>query len=273
VVLRGAVLYVGNIGDSRTYLVRGGRIKQLSQDHSLVGEQLRRGLITEEQARASTIRNVITRAVGHNAQVEPDIFAFTVEAGDRLLLCSDGLHGLVENAELAQIVDKEPLDEGVRTLIALARERGGPDNITALVISIDQLGTMGGTSDSETAPIVIGNSDDTPRVLPRLDDVEMLEAVGSASDEQPTAPIPPLAVPARAVPPGWGGNRRSRHAETGESACPAHNKRGTARAGMDLRDRAARDRGATRSGELLLHRGAARRAPGDGATCRRTCSH
>jgi serine/threonine protein phosphatase PrpC len=201
VVLRGAVLYVGTIGDSRTYLVRGGRIKQLSQDHSLVGEQLRRGLITEEQARASTIRNVITRAVGHNAQVEPDIFAFTVEAGDRLLLCSDGLHGLVENAELAQIVDKEPLDEGVRTLIALARERGGPDNITALVISIDQLGTMGGTSDSETAPIVIGNSDDTPRVLPRLDDVEMLEAVGSASDEQPTAPIPPLAVPARAVPP------------------------------------------------------------------------
>lgn len=153
VVLHGGFLYVGNIGDSRTYLLRGGRIKQLSQDHSLVGEQLRRGLLTEEQARASTIRNVITRAVGHDVQVEPDVFAFTVEAGDRLLLCSDGLHGLVENAELAQIVGTGPLDEGVRALIALARERGGPDKITALALSIDHLGAAAGdASDSGAGP-------------------------------------------------------------------------------------------------------------------------
>lgn len=212
VVLHGTFLYVGNIGDSRTYLVRGGRIKQLSQDHSLVGEQLRRGLLTEEQARASTIRNVITRAVGHNEEVEPDIFAFTVEAGDRLLLCSDGLHGLVENGELAQIVGTGPLDEAVRALIALALERGGPDNITALAISIDQLGAMAGeANESGTAPIDIGAGHDTPLVLPRLDDVEVADTVTSAPDEQPTVPIPPLAagaapaapalVPPHAAPP------------------------------------------------------------------------
>jgi len=195
VVLHGRFLYVGNIGDSRTYLVRGGRIKQLSQDHSLVGEQLRRGLLTEEQARASTIRNVITRAVGHNEEVEPDIFAFTVEAGDRLLLCSDGLHGLVENGELVQIVGTGPLDEAVRALIALARERGGPDNITALAVSIDQLGAVAGeTNESGTAPIVIGAGDDTPLVLPRLDDVEVADTATSVPDEQPTVPIPPLTA-------------------------------------------------------------------------------
>ncbi len=133
--------------------------------------------------------------------MEPDVFAFTVEAGERLLLCSDGLHGLVENAELAQIVGAGPLDEGVRALIALARERGGPDNITALALSIDQLGAAAGdASDSGTTPIVIGAGDDTPRVLPRLDDVEMTDAGTSATDEQPTVPIPPLAAPAAPSP-------------------------------------------------------------------------
>ncbi len=205
VVLRGTVVHVGNIGDSRTYLIRGGRIKQLSQDHSLVGEQLRRGLLTEEQARASTIRNVITRAVGHNAEVDPDLFAFTVEAGDRLLLCSDGLHGLIENAELARIVGTEPLEEleeAVRTLIALARERGGPDNITALAVGIDQLGAAADdASAAVTTPLVIGAADDTPRVLPRLDDVEMMDEGASTLDEQPTMPIPPLAASAPTARP------------------------------------------------------------------------
>ncbi len=202
VVLHGKVLYVGNIGDSRTYLIRDGRIKQLSQDHSLVGEQLRLGLLTEEQARASTIRNVITRAVGHDTQVEPDVFVFTVEAGDRLLLCSDGLHGLVENAELAQTLGTGPLEEAVRALIALARERGGPDNITALALSIDQLGTaVEAASDRGIAPIVIGAGDDTPRVLPRLDDVELMDAAPRTPDEQPTVSIPPLAVHPSTAPP------------------------------------------------------------------------
>jgi len=202
--LRGRTLHVGNIGDSRTYLLRGGRIKQLSHDHSLVGEQLRLGLLTEAQARASTIRNVITRAVGHDTQVEPDVFAFTVEVGDRLLLCSDGLHGLVENAELARIAGTGPLDEAVRALIALARERGGPDNITALALRIDQLGSADVTSAGVAAPIVVGTGDDTPRVLPRLDDVEVQDAGGAATDEQPTVPLPLVGAgtsPAPATPP------------------------------------------------------------------------
>jgi len=159
---------------------------------------------------------VITRAVGHNAEVDPDLFAFTVEAGDRLLLCSDGLHGLIENAELARIVGTEPLEEleeAVRALIALARERGGPDNITALAVGIDQLGAAADdASAAVTTPIVIGVADDTPRVLPRLDDVEMVDEGAGTLDEQPTMPTaaatpppPPPRTAPKAAPraPVW----------------------------------------------------------------------
>lgn len=230
-LLRGNALYVGNIGDSRTYLIRDGRIKQLSHDHSLIGEQIRRGLLTEQQARASAIRNVITRAVGYSAEVEPDVFAFTIEADDRLLLCSDGLHGLIENEELAHILGTGPLDEAVRAAIALARERGGPDNITALALKIDRLGaavaaasdqpeaaraaaatdrletTSAAVADAETSPFALIQGDDTPRTLPP----RAASQGGAGRRAQPgvpparTAPSPPPApvtvLPAPAGPP------------------------------------------------------------------------
>lgn len=170
ILLRDNILYVGNIGDSRTYLIRSGKIKQLSQDHSLIGEQVRGGLLTEAQARTSSIRNVITRAVGYREQVEPDTFAFTVHVGDILLLCSDGLHGLVENEELARIISAKGPGEATTELIELARERGGPDNITALLVRIDQLGEVAPTAVAEQSPQTAATDpdDDATKPLPKI---------------------------------------------------------------------------------------------------------
>lgn len=130
-------LYIGNVGDSRTYRIRNGQIQQLTQDHSLIGEQLRSGLLSASQARQSNIRNVITRAVGYREQVVPDTFEFPITSGEIILLCSDGLHGLVEDRELAEILTQHDLEAGVKALVALACDRGAPDNVTALAVRVD----------------------------------------------------------------------------------------------------------------------------------------
>src|SRR5947209_19499762 len=92
-VLRGSTAYVANVGDSRAYLVHKGQVRQVSQDHSWVEEQVRAGLLTQDQARSHAQRNVITRSLGTNAEVEIDIFAEPLDENDSLLLCSDGLSG------------------------------------------------------------------------------------------------------------------------------------------------------------------------------------
>lgn len=193
VLLRDTILYVGNIGDSRTYLIRSGKIKQLSEDHSLIGEQVRSGLLTEAQARTSSIRNVITRAVGYREQVEPDTFAFTVHVGDILLLCSDGLHGLVENEELARIISTKGLGEATKELIELARKRGGPDNITALLVRIDQLGEASAAAGIEQSPQIAATDpdDDTTKPLPKI--------TLAHTDEIVTDPVSNDATTAEAV--------------------------------------------------------------------------
>ncbi len=209
ILLRDNILYVGNIGDSRTYLIRSGKIKQLSQDHSLIGEQVRSGLLTEAQARISSIRNVITRAVGYREQVEPDTFAFTVHVGDILLLCSDGLHGLVENEELARIISAKTLGEATTELIELARERGGPDNITALLVRIDQLGDAAAVGGGEQSPQIAATDpdDDETKPLPKITlghtDEIIADPVSSstATSEAMTLPSARLIQGTAATPP------------------------------------------------------------------------
>lgn len=196
VLLRDNILYVGNIGDSRTYLIRGGKIKQLSHDHSLIGEQVRSGVLTEAQARTSSIRNVITRAVGYREVVEPDTFAFTVQVGDILLLSSDGLHGLVENDELAQRLSTKSLADATADLIALARERGGPDNITALVVRIDQIGEAAlADGDDRTTESFTILDDETTRpllIIPpgQTDEIVADPSGGDSADDAETKPNP-----------------------------------------------------------------------------------
>jgi protein phosphatase len=134
-VIRGSELYIGHVGDSRAYLVRGGVIRQLSEDHSLVAQLVREHQLTEEQARTDPRRNVVTRSVGVGREVQVDSWKHEepLEPGDTVVLCTDGLHGVVVNAEIAEHASGEDLEAACRGLIDLANERGGPDNITVVL--------------------------------------------------------------------------------------------------------------------------------------------
>lgn len=135
-IILGRVGIIGQVGDSRTYRMREGRAVQLSEDHTLVAWQVKQGIITAEEAERSPHRNVITRAVGSRDYVQVDTVAFGLAPGDTFLLCSDGLHGYVRDDELPAILEQSP-DAAVTELIGLANARGGRDNITAIVVAID----------------------------------------------------------------------------------------------------------------------------------------
>jgi protein phosphatase len=129
------VAFIGQVGDSRIYHVRGDQVAQLTEDHTLVGWQIKQGLITEEEARFSPHRNVITRSVGGRDYVEVDTSCVQLLPGDRLLLCSDGLHGYLDDAEIPDIVALGG-HTAAEAFIGLANERGGSDNITVILVEI-----------------------------------------------------------------------------------------------------------------------------------------
>lgn len=135
VLIRDNQFSIGNVGDSRIYMVRQGAIQQLTQDHSLVMEQVRRGYITLEQAARSEMQNIILRALGSDEAVEVDIEDLVLLAGDVLVMSSDGLTKYVEDEEILEIVSlHSSLEQVCDALIGLARSRGGDDNITCLVM-------------------------------------------------------------------------------------------------------------------------------------------
>lgn len=127
--------YIGHVGDSRLYLVRAGFIYQITADHSLVSEQVRAGKLTQEEADRHQLRNIITRSVGYQERELVDTFSFALEDQDIILMCSDGLHGKIQDRELTKIVQKNDVD-AIHELIDLANERGGEDNITVIVAKI-----------------------------------------------------------------------------------------------------------------------------------------
>jgi serine/threonine protein phosphatase PrpC/CRP-like cAMP-binding protein len=126
--------FIAHVGDSRIYLYRQGSVHQLTEDHSLINELLKRGRLTREQIEKVQYKNAVTRAVGVYESVEVDTIDFDVLAGDRFLLCSDGLSGYLEEAEIPRLFEETPEDTLVNHLIDLANERGGKDNITAVVV-------------------------------------------------------------------------------------------------------------------------------------------
>ena len=130
----GRSAFIAHVGDSRCYLLRGARIYQVSEDHSLVNEQLKAGAISADEARHSRFKNIITRSVGFEQQVQVDLMGVELEHGDILLICCDGLSNMVEDSEILQVVEEAPLDEAPKRLIALANDRGGDDNITVVVV-------------------------------------------------------------------------------------------------------------------------------------------
>ena len=133
----GTQLTIANVGDSRAYLVRAEAATQITRDHSLVAEQVASGVITADEARTSNYRNVITRALGHRPKVEIDIFEIELLPDDRVILCSDGVHGHVEPDEFAEATLKQGPQESSQALIDLALARGSTDNVTAAVIWFD----------------------------------------------------------------------------------------------------------------------------------------
>ncbi|WP_205624706.1 Stp1/IreP family PP2C-type Ser/Thr phosphatase [Vulgatibacter incomptus] len=138
---------IGHVGDSRIYLVRGGQVHRLTEDHTLVQAQLKQGVITREQAETSPYRNVITRAVGIQESVHVDTLLTDVQADDVFILCSDGLCGYVDDEETSAVFTAAPASMLPRSLIDLANERGGRDNIT--VITVHAQGAAGQVGEAE----------------------------------------------------------------------------------------------------------------------------
>jgi len=136
VVVRDDDIYVAQVGDSRCYLLREGRFDQVTEDHSWVAEQVRAGSMTLQEAEASPFRNVITRSMGGAPEVEPDVSAVKIQPGDRFLLCSDGLSGMVSDEEMAELLSQGTPSVSVWNLIDRANQYGGKDNVTALVLDV-----------------------------------------------------------------------------------------------------------------------------------------
>lgn len=129
---------VAHAGDSRCYLLRGGKLHRVTQDHSLVDEQIRIGAMTEEEAERSPLRSVITRAIGTQPSVTEDVVEIETETGDVFLLCSDGLTREVDEDGIARILNAgSDAERAAEALIDAANEAGGRDNVTCLIVRLD----------------------------------------------------------------------------------------------------------------------------------------
>lgn len=137
VLIKDDIAYIGHVGDSRIYLVREKQIKQLTEDHSLVAELVKSGSIKPEEADSHPQKNVITRALGTEYSLDPDVFMENIQDGDIMLICSDGLTNAVKEENIVRIlVDNADLNETCGLLIEKAKENGGFDNITVVVIQM-----------------------------------------------------------------------------------------------------------------------------------------
>ena len=165
VLVDGREAHLVHVGDSRAYLAREGRLVQLTDDHTLVQALLDQGRITPDQVATHPHRSVITRAVGVASDVDVDAMSLTLHDGDRLVLCSDGLTGVVDDATIARTVSEQQPGAAVDTLIAAANAAGGPDNVTVIVIAVD-----GGSDPDATVP------------MPRVVRIRTDEVTGEGAD-------------------------------------------------------------------------------------------
>ncbi len=166
VVLETSIAF-GHVGDSRVYLLRDGVLRQLSEDHSLVGELVRRGALTPEEAEVHPQRSVITRALGTEAIVDVDTFSIATESGDVYLLCSDGLSNMLADEDLQPLLEQSPtLAAAASALVARANRAGGEDNITVVLFRIGAEGDPPATGEltagGSRTPAVEGIAGDAP---------------------------------------------------------------------------------------------------------------
>jgi serine/threonine protein phosphatase PrpC len=185
--------WFANVGDSRGYRSRGGRLEVMTQDHSWVHEEVRQNRLTLEEAAVHPRKNVLTRSIGVDPTVEVDVTEVDMEPGDRLLLCSDGLWGEVADANIAGVLDSQEPEQAVRALIDMANDAGGPDNITVQIAVVpSRIGEHEATpavrSESETTLNEMAAED----TLPRADPVDV-----PYSEADDPAYEPELAEPRR----------------------------------------------------------------------------
>ena len=149
----GREMLIAQVGDSRAYLIRKGEMRQVTMDHSLVGDMVRRGVLTEEQAACHPMRNYITRAVGTEDTIEVDLYSEERKAGDRWLVCSDGLYGQMNRSVLQDLAMLDNAEEAADRLMQTALDNGGQDNITLLLLTDES----GGENAEETHPVSPAN--------------------------------------------------------------------------------------------------------------------
>jgi len=136
-LIRAGMAFAVHVGDSRVYRVRKDSVLQLTEDHTLINYKVKHGMMTKQEAEKAAGKNVITRAVGHKDYVQVDTADIDIAVGDRFLLCSDGLHGYFQSdKEVAELCTDGSLEECAESSISLANQRGGKDNITAVVIEV-----------------------------------------------------------------------------------------------------------------------------------------
>ncbi|MBN2381477.1 Stp1/IreP family PP2C-type Ser/Thr phosphatase [bacterium] len=198
------IAYIGHVGDSRAYLIRESRIKPLTFDHSWVNVQVMLGEISKDEARNHPMKNIITRALGTKENVEVDLQTERVRNGDIIILCSDGLSGLIEDEMMKEVIleNENDLDQAAERLIQLANENGGDDNITLILVKFindpDTASSNGRKEDEITAVIQKQDLDDTidqpdhdtpeekPKIIETLDD---FVRQGQDDNHTPSSPV------------------------------------------------------------------------------------
>ncbi len=191
-----------HVGDSRAYLMRESELRRLTDDHSWVQEQVNAGILSEEEARSHPLKNVVTRALGGGTHVAVDLIEIPVGGGDRFLLCSDGLTGMVSDEEITSALSSQrSLEEIVRGLIDLANERGGVDNITAIVVEVKSVRPAesatkptDGSREKTTVSLrvsTVSDEDVTPREGVEIPVVETPASQTPAGEPAPGAPETP----------------------------------------------------------------------------------
>jgi serine/threonine protein phosphatase PrpC len=198
---------IGHVGDSRAYLVRDGRMEQLTDDHSLVNELLKSGKLSPEEAHVHPQRSVITRAVGTDPDVDVD--AFTVEGrdGDVFLLCSDGLTDMVDDEDILDLVDRhrDDLDRAVRSLVAAANRGGGEDNITAVAFRVAPAGAL---EETRALPVQAEPEEQTMEAIPQPAVDTMVIPAARIEAELLEAGSPEARAAVRREPPDTGARIR-----------------------------------------------------------------
>ena len=199
---------IGHVGDSRAYRLRGGRLEQLTDDHSLVADLVRGGRLTPEEADVHPQRSVITRALGTDAKVDVDAFTLEVQPGDVILLCSDGLTTMVTDEEIVAIVrEAKNLEHAARQLVKAANRRGGEDNVTVVLFALE-------ASEAETLEDTVvagdgrGSKDDLEDTLTGLEAPALRTATAATREPEEWGPPPDRPEPRGEVKskrqPRWG---------------------------------------------------------------------